>query len=139
MLILYHSCVMIGFYSYVWYNRFTQVLDLTQGLRYLHELGIVHGDLKGVIRALISELHFLNCMQINALVDRSGRACLADFGLSSVSAAKIPGWTTLLTSMANSGGTLRWQAPELLEDQPSTFASDIYAWSCVCYEVISFL
>ncbi|KAG6899285.1 hypothetical protein C0993_011612 [Termitomyces sp. T159_Od127] len=97
------------------------VLDLTQGLRYLHKLGIVHGDVKG----------------INTLVDRCGRACLADFGLSSVSDANILAWTTLTSDAATSGGSARWQAPELFKDQPKNYASDIYAWSCVCYEIFS--
>ena len=45
--------------------------------------------------------------------------------------------------MASSGGTLRWQAPELLmyegngmdTQTRNSLASDIYAFACVCYEV----
>jgi serine/threonine protein kinase len=40
-------------------------------------------------------------------------------------------------------GTLRWQAPELLlgtdTDTRTTFATDVYAFAMVCYEVIQFL
>ena len=36
-------------------------------------------------------------------------------------------------------GTLRWQAPELLlgtdTDPRTTFATDVYAFAMVCYEV----
>ena len=38
-------------------------------------------------------------------------------------------------------GTVRWQAPELLNPYPnegdgsSSVASDVYAFACVCYEV----
>ena len=36
-------------------------------------------------------------------------------------------------------GTLRWQAPELLcgtdADSHTTFATDVYAYAMVCYEV----
>lgn len=33
-------------------------------------------------------------------------------------------------------GTMQWQAPELLEGEgPTTFASDMYAFAMVCYEV----
>jgi serine/threonine protein kinase len=39
-------------------------------------------------------------------------------------------------------GTLRWQAPELLlgmdTDSHTTFATDVYAFAMVCYEVIRF-
>ncbi|KAJ6455891.1 kinase-like domain-containing protein [Mycena sanguinolenta] len=49
-------------------NRLTLVLDVALGLEYLHGRNLVHGDLKG----------------LNVLVTRSGRAVLADFGLSSV-------------------------------------------------------
>ena len=35
-----------------------------------------------------------------------------------------------------SEGTMRWQAPESLEDEePTTFASNMYAFVMVCYEV----
>lgn len=35
---------------------------------------------------------------------------------------------------------MRWQAPELFDLEndevvPNNEASDVYAWSCVCYEV----
>jgi serine/threonine protein kinase len=39
-------------------------------------------------------------------------------------------------------GTLRWQAPELLfgmdTDSHTTFATDVYAFAMVCYEVNRF-
>ena len=41
-------------------------------------------------------------------------------------------------------GTLRWQAPELLfgttdTDLCTTFATDVYAFAMVCYEVSRFM
>ena len=75
--------------------------------------------------------------QDNVLVDPAGRARVADFGLSAVNDPKIAHWTS--HSAANSkGGTTRWQAPELNEGDEvvhNSEESDIYAWSCVCYEV----
>lgn len=76
----------------------------------------------------------------NILVTDSGRACVADFGLSSVSDANILNWTSH-SSAASKGGSIRWQAPELFDVENdevvhNSEASDIYAWSCVCYEVI---
>jgi len=75
--------------------------------------------------------------QANILVTNSRRACLADFGLATAQNSR-----SLLeasTATHRSGGTLRWQAPELLdpddEDGHNSFASDVYAYACVCYEV----
>ncbi|KAG5652037.1 hypothetical protein H0H81_006528 [Sphagnurus paluster] len=87
----------------------------------------------------------------NILVDSSSRAYIADFGLSGVDDPTILRWTSLSAS-ASSGGSTRWQAPELFmahnenamdESQPvtpppnNTKASDVYAWSCVCYEIFT--
>ncbi|PPQ78259.1 hypothetical protein CVT25_011718 [Psilocybe cyanescens] len=96
--------------------------DIAHGLSYLHEQGIIHGDIKGA----------------NILVTESGRACLADFGLS-----RIQGAAELSESSSGSssfqGGTTRWQAPELLDpevDSPRlTMESDVYAYACVLYEI----
>lgn len=105
--------------------RIQLTFDVAQGLAYLHVNGIIHGDLKGR----------------NILVDNEGRARLADFGISSVSDSKIPAWTSH-SSAASTGGSVRWQAPELFDvenDQAvsNSVASDVYAWSCVCYEIFS--
>lgn len=79
----------------------------------------------------------------NVLVDGSGRACLADFGLSAVTDPLILNWTSH-SSATSKGGTARWQAPELNDPEadqifPNTKASDVYAWSCVTYEVCRYL
>ena len=74
---------------------------------------------------------------MNILVTESGKACLADFGLSNHVDAEMLTWTS--ESSANTGGTVRWQAPELIgsenENSKPTKETDIYAFSCVCYEV----
>ncbi|KAG6824366.1 hypothetical protein H0H92_007094 [Tricholoma furcatifolium] len=99
--------------------------DVAQGLKFLHNNGIVHGDLKGA----------------NILINEFERACIADFGLSSVSDKEILTWTSH-SAMSSKGGTVRWQAPELFnpeeeEDILNTPASDIYAWACVAYEIFA--
>ncbi|KAG6889641.1 hypothetical protein C0995_015756 [Termitomyces sp. Mi166 len=102
-----------------------QVVDVAKGLRYLHENGIVHGDLKGP----------------NILIDEAGRACLTDFGISAMSVPEIIGWVST-SSVASKGGSVRWQAPELFDVANDTVVkntqkSDVYAWSCVCYEIFT--
>jgi serine/threonine protein kinase len=84
-----------------------------------------------------------NLRQLNILISRSGRACLADFGLATARDSK-PIVMTYMTS-GKTTGTLRWQAPELFPDMQSlepespekgnTTATDIYAYGLVCYEV----
>ncbi|KAJ7449253.1 kinase-like domain-containing protein, partial [Mycena latifolia] len=94
------------------------LLEIAQGLRYLHSQCVVHGDLRGG----------------NILVDDDGHPRLADFGLASYANATVK-------SSARSG-SLRWMAPELLdpgclqiESFRRTFATDVYAFACVCYEL----
>nr|GAT51260.1 predicted protein [Mycena chlorophos] len=99
-------------------DRTSLMLDIALGLEYLHENKVVHGDIKSM----------------NILVTPSHRACVADFGLSSVTDVmtfKFPHSTASVR-----GGTQRYQAPELIgTENTSTFASDVYAFACVCYEI----
>ncbi|KAG6916044.1 hypothetical protein DXG01_008668 [Tephrocybe rancida] len=71
--------------------------DVANGLAYLHDNKIIHGDLKGP----------------NILVDDTSRARLADFGISSISDSQIIAWTTRSSDSTKAGGSIRWQAPEL--------------------------
>ncbi|KAJ3570670.1 hypothetical protein NP233_g4258 [Leucocoprinus birnbaumii] len=90
--------------------------DIISGLGYLHEYDIVHADLKGK----------------NVLVSNAKRAMLADFGLSKVS------MTLPTTTSQFRGGTTHWMAPELHEDDAvPDKRSDIWAFGCTCYEVLS--
>lgn len=121
-----------------------QVMDIARGLEYLHghEPSIIHADLKGVCTGHIPRdlsLCLIDMIpQVNILVTPAQRACLADFGLATVKDSKR---LTLTASTQKSVGTIRWQAPELLDPSqgpvPNTKSSDIYAFSCVCYEVFS--
>ncbi|KAF7337163.1 Adenylate cyclase [Mycena venus] len=104
-------------------NRLTLILDAGLGLEHLHSLKLVHGDLKATVKPF----------QINVLVARSGRAVLADFGLASVADSKV----LRSTSNGQRAGTARWQAPELFQGGRNSFASDVYAFSCVCYEIFT--
>ncbi|KAG5334225.1 hypothetical protein C0989_003876 [Termitomyces sp. Mn162] len=83
-----------------------------------------------------------NNTKVNVLVDSSGRAALGDLGLASVTDPQILKWTTQ-SSVASKGGTVRWQAPELLDSEDrsekihNTKASDVFAWGSVCYEIFT--
>ncbi len=100
---------------------------------YLHKLSIVHGDLKGVR----SEAYFADDILLiqnkdNVLITDDCRAVIADFGISFVM-----GSTTFATSSSSSrkGGTVRWQAPEVLSGSPNSFSADVYSLACVYFEV----
>jgi serine/threonine-protein kinase len=80
----------------------------------LHELGIVHRDVKAA----------------NVLLDESGDAMLTDFGLAKGRAY------TVLTKAGQVMGTLDYLAPELIRGEPATKATDLYALSCVVYECL---
>ncbi|KAJ7215142.1 kinase-like domain-containing protein [Mycena rebaudengoi] len=103
-------------------NHSSLLLDIATGLEYIHAQSIIHGDLKGA----------------NILITPLRRACITDFGLSTITASQIPMTTT--SGSAYAGGTLAWQAPEVISpDNPTknTPESDVYSFACVCYEVFT--
>ena len=74
-------------------------------------------------------------MQDNILIaDAPVRACLADFGLSTVAPSGL-GKTSTITA----GGTYLYMAPELLDSGGArpTQPADIYAFGMVIYEVLT--
>ncbi|PBK63642.1 kinase-like protein [Armillaria solidipes] len=90
-------------------------VDITRGMDYLHKMSIVHGDLKGD----------------NILISDDHRAVIADFGISFVMGATTFG----TSSSSRKGGTVRWQAPEVLNANPNSFSADVYSLACVYFEV----
>lgn len=104
---------------------------------------MIHGDLKGVglpdlPRSSTSDISFFKA---NTLIDESGRACLADFGLLTIA---LDATSLVSSSSLTRGGTHRWMSPELLfpdefglPDSRRTKYSDCYAFGMVIYEVLS--
>jgi len=116
---------------------------------HMHGQGMIHGDLKGVCIKILGlslslslslDLNGYVC-QANILVNQAGHACLADFGLLTITS------DTINITSSNSfrpGGTVRWMSPELfdpekfdLKDNRRTKRSDCYALGMVIYEVLS--
>jgi serine/threonine protein kinase len=111
-------------------NRIELLIEVVDGLSYMHRLHVVHGNLKGA----------------NIYI-RNFHACIADFGTSTI--ARMEPWvdsgTALTVSLVpfTSGGSLRWMSPELLDpkrfnlpDPRPTKESDRFALGMVIYEVL---
>ena len=87
------------------------VAATAKALDALHTAGIVHRDLK----------------PSNILMPREGGLKLADFGLSAI-----------ITDQATMDqGSVRYMAPEILQGQPATPKSDLYALGMVAYELLA--
>ncbi|KAF9643686.1 kinase-like protein [Thelephora ganbajun] len=104
-------------------DRLELLREITTGLIYMHDHGMIHGDLKGD----------------NIMIDKDGHARLADFSLI----ALIPDQSTFI-SLCVEGGTLPWMSPELLDpesfgltERRPTRESDCYALGTVIYEILS--
>jgi serine/threonine-protein kinase len=88
--------------------------QLGRGLDALHGRGILHRDVK----------------PSNVLLDADGTASLSDFGLARTADS------TRLTEDGLVVGTPHYLAPELIEGQEGTRASDVYALGCVLHECL---
>lgn len=76
--------------------------------------------------------------QSNILVNNDGVCCLADFGISKIVETQKSGQ---LSTTSRSPGTVRWMAPELMNERrreeyrQRPAAVDIYSFACVALEV----
>ncbi|KAJ7082147.1 kinase-like domain-containing protein, partial [Mycena epipterygia] len=103
------------------------LLEIGEGLDYLHAQNIVHGDLRGT----------------NILISDDNSACLSNFGLATWM-SEAESTTAMAASSTDQARSVRWWSPELID--PTRFgcqtfvrtsASDVYAYGCVCLELYS--
>ncbi|CAG8468661.1 1497_t:CDS:2 [Scutellospora calospora] len=84
------------------------IKQVLEGLRYLHDQGVIHRDIKGA----------------NILATKEGRVKLADFGVATTK------------SDSNVVGSPYWMAPEIIELSGATTSSDIWSVGCVVVELL---
>jgi serine/threonine protein kinase len=89
------------------------VSQVLQGLKYLHNMGIIHRDIKGA----------------NILITKKGLAKLADFGTAR--------WLEDTSKTLTVVGTPYWMAPEVIEMAGSGTASDIWSVGCTVVELLT--
>ncbi|KAG8908803.1 hypothetical protein FRB99_003041 [Tulasnella sp. 403] len=88
--------------------------EAADGLAYIHEHGIIHGDVKGS----------------NVLVSDDVHAKICDFGL-----AKIVDTNT--SAAMKGAGSVRWQAPEMWKKAPRSKQTDVYSFGIMISEVLN--
>ncbi|CAN4121312.1 unnamed protein product [Withania somnifera] len=93
--------------------------DMVHGLAHLHELGIVHQDLKPQNVLIVKE--------------RSISAKLSDMGISK----HLVGDMSSLTKISTGSGSSGWQAPEQLRHERQTRAVDLFSLGCVLFFCIT--
>lgn len=89
--------------------------QIARGLDALHEHSVLHRDVK----------------PSNVLLDCDGTAALSDFGLARMADS------TRVTDAGVLLGTPHYLAPELIAGGDATTHSDIYAFGCVLYELVT--
>jgi serine/threonine protein kinase/formylglycine-generating enzyme required for sulfatase activity len=88
---------------------------IATGLDRVHELGIVHRDLKSA----------------NVLIAKDGTPKICDFGLARQEREAAVTQQGMIT------GTPEYMAPELVNDGTASSAADIYALGCIVFEMIA--
>jgi hypothetical protein len=92
-------------------------LDICKAMTYLHQMNIIHRDLKSD----------------NLLVTLDWSVKVADFGLAKL----IRTGTSRTLSKTNNIGTIAWVAPEGLRGRKLTSKSDVYSFGIVLWEMFT--
>lgn len=93
---------------------------------------MIHGDLKGVRHRF--SFHFVIVFtpcQANILVDNSGHACITDFGL----AVLTKNLDSIPSAPEHHGYTMRWAAPEVMDEDAYSKEGDMFSFAMVMIEV----
>jgi len=107
------------------------MLQIAEGIQYLHEKRVAHRDLKSM-NILINPLEILGMENAGYV-----QVKVTDFGLSKIKEASA----TYSMQTANTG-TTRWMAPELFEEPDPNkcrypFKADVYSYAITCFEILT--
>ena len=100
-------------------EAWSAVLQVAEGLSAIHEVGVVHRDLKTA----------------NLMRDRDGVVRVMDFGIAKQHGAAGGGAT--VTATGTLMGTPEYMSPEQLRGEEVDFRSDLYSLGIVVYELFS--
>ena len=110
-------------------------MEIVSALDAAHRAGVVHRDLKPANVMLTKS---------SAGSASSPQAKLLDFGLAKAGASTVGGGLTMmpttpaaLTAQGTILGTFQYMAPEQIEGQEADARSDIWAFGCVLYEMLT--
>ena len=92
------------------YELWSYLLQCLCGLKALHDLDVMHRDIKSA----------------NILINKHGAAKLADFNVSKVVKQGL---------LRTQTGTPYYASPEVWQDKPYNYKSDIWSLGCVIYEM----
>ncbi len=121
-----HACLVMEYLSlgsladYLNKNKLTLMqqkqiaVDIIRGLQYLHNKGLLHGDLRGANILLTADYH----------------AKISDFGLTQTR-------TYSIQSLDKISPAIAWCAPELLGESKMTEQCDIYSLGTVLWELFT--
>ncbi|CAE7104829.1 unnamed protein product [Rhizoctonia solani] len=98
-------------------NRCSLCIQICEGLSHLHDIGIIHGDLKGA----------------NILISNDGIPVLADFGNSTHMNQSMK----FTQTNSEKSWTMRWSAPELILGSAHSKPADVYALAMTIFEVVT--
>jgi serine/threonine protein kinase len=100
-----------------WSEALDILRPIASALDYAHNQGVIHRDIK----------------PSNILLDEAGQPYLSDFGL----VRAVEGSVSLSASVGDVKGTVAYIAPEVWNAEEPTLATDVYALSCVLFEMLT--
>lgn len=96
--------------------------ELILALEFLHSKGIIHRDLKPE----------------NILLDDNWHLRITDFGSAKILSQEDKVQDSVNTNRRRSFvGTAQFVSPEVLSNNPTTYASDLWALGCIIYQMVA--